>query len=149
MRARRSNPGTSETSRRQGTVFVGGGTVSFEAQDPDVDRSVEAAAATQHAGQGSRVISDEERRAAAQTALDCLFNRVGGIRSSREPGPAPSARALVTLSWASSPAADGPAALPPPVSPACPVSNPAGLFTGCPPCANCCTNSCSFIGPVL
>lgn len=88
-------------SRRQGAVFVGGGTVSFEAQDPDVDRSVEAAAATQHAGQGSCVISDEERRAAAQTPLDCLFNRVGGIGSSQEPGPTPSARARVTLSWAS------------------------------------------------
>jgi len=58
--------------RGQGAVFIGGGTVGFEAQDPNVRRSVEAAAATQHAAQGSRVICDEDRRATAQTPLDCF-----------------------------------------------------------------------------
>ena len=104
---------TEDAGNGKGIFFIWGGTVSFEAQDPNVEWYTKVAAAVQNAIQCYRVIYDEKNRATAQTSLDCFFKRVGRIESSKEPEPVPSASGLSEIAACPlSAIADDPSALP-------------------------------------
>ena len=59
----------------------------FEAQDLNVERYTEVAAAIQKAIHCYRDIYDEKKRATTQTSLDHFIKRVDRIESSKEPEP--------------------------------------------------------------
>ncbi|XP_054946389.1 nuclear autoantigen Sp-100 isoform X5 [Physeter macrocephalus] len=94
----------------------------FEAQDPNVERYMNVAAAIQNVIRCYRVIYDEKNRATTQTSLDRFLKRVDRIESSKEPEPVPSASGVSEIAACPpSPIADDPSALPSP--PSCPSSS--------------------------
>ena len=88
----------------------------FEAENPNGERYMKAAAAVQNAIQCYRGIYDE-KRAATQTPLDHCFKRVDRIESSKEPEPMPSMSSMSEIAACPpSPIADDPSALPSPTT---------------------------------
>ena len=89
----------------------------FEAQNPNIEQYMKAAAAVQNAIQCYCIIYDEKKRATNQTSLGHFFKRVDRVESSKEPEPVPSKSGMSEIAACPpSPIADDPSALPSPTS---------------------------------
>ena len=72
----------------------------FEAQDPNAEQDMKAAATVQNAIQCCCVTYDEKKRATTQMSLDRFFKSVDRIESRKEPEPVPLMPAWVKRQFA-------------------------------------------------
>ena len=120
---------TEDAGNGKGIFFIWGGTVSFEAQDPNVEWYTKVAAAVQNATQCYHVIYEEKKRATTQMSLDHFFKRGDRTESSKEPEPVPSASGVTEIEACPlSPIVDDPSALPSPTSPPSLLSSAVYVF---------------------
>ena len=103
----KSSGGVADTAEKRLTVqemakgfsFFEEALLLFEAQDLTIEWYTKVAAAIPNATQCSCVICDEKKKkkATTQTSLDCFFNRVDRIESSKESEPVPLTAVWVML----------------------------------------------------